>query len=57
MIRGGAVVIKEHSHVSDLGSLVEDMGLHRVGHDLATEQHVPFTMSRKAGGREDSGWS
>ena len=57
MIRGGAVVIKEHSHISDLGSLVEDMELHRVGHDLATEQHVPFTMSRKAGGREDSGWS
>ena len=57
MTRGRAVVIREHSHISDLGKLVEDMGLHIVRHDLATEQQVPFTMSRKAGRREDSGWS
>ena len=56
MTRGRAVVIREHSHISDLGNLVEDMGLHTVRHDLATEQ-VPFTMSRKAGRRENSGWS
>lgn len=38
MTRGRAVVIREHSHISDLGNLVEDMGLHTVRHDLATEQ-------------------